>query len=433
MAESYIKKITLPSGSEYLIKDEKAQTDIAKNTQDIAKNRTDIDWAVSQIEAITGGSALVFKGVSSTALTDGGTENPTVDGSAVTSKSIGDIYFYGTGEYIWNGTAWNELGNLESLGALAYKNTASVTASASYQPKGTIGALNFTGNTLTMSTSYTPEGNVSVSPSGYSTAAYEVTTAATGTKTYTPAGSVSAPTFTGTTATISMSASYTPEGVIQVTKNVSAIGVTATTANTSTIAHAYQPNGTISTPTISVNSAGATATVNNPTARTVAAGLATAAPGATAPANAITQYSVTSENLYLYQVGYTTTDSISTSSVTVKTGDASYQSSAPTFTGTTVYLETDEVVLTTNATFTGTPSTIGMSTTYQPAGTNSAPTFTGTSARLVTSSITIPNAFSGSLTGTPATITVSGTPTGSINTPTFTGTTSTITVSGTAS
>lgn len=406
-----ISKILLPTGTEYEIKDA---------------------WARNQIEAITGGSALVFKGVSTTALTDGGTENPIVGGTEITEKTIGDIYFYGTGEYIWNGTTWNELGNLESLGSLAYKDTATVTASTSYQPKGTIGNLTFTGDTLTMSTSYTPAGTVSVSPSGYSTAAYEVTTAATGTKTYTPAGNISAPTFTGTTATISMSSSYTPEGQITVTKNTDTIGVTATTANTSTKAHAYQPKGTISTPTISVNSAGATATINNPTAKSVASGLTTSVPGATAN-NAITYTAVVGERLLLYSIGYDTTDSISTSSVTVKTGDASYTSNAPTFTGTTVYLETDETELMTNATFTGTTATISMSTTYQPAGTNSAPTFTGTSARLVTSSITIPNAFSGSLTGTPATITVSGTPTGSINTPTFTGTTSTITVSGTAS
>lgn len=428
MAESYIKKITLPSGSEYLIKDEKAWADIAKN-------RTDIDWAMSQIEAITGGSALVFKGVSSTALTDGGTENPTVDGSVITSKSIGDIYFHGTGEYIWNGTAWNELGNLESLGALAYKDTASVTASASYQPKGTIGALTFTGNNLTMSTDYQPAGSISVSASGSSTAAYAVSAAASGTKTYTPAGSVSAPTFTGTTAIISMSSTYQPQGTLNITTGDESIDLQLEDSDGSPVMEdvvRYQPKGTISTPTISINSAGTTTTINNPTAKSVTSGLATAAPGATAPANAITQYSVTSENLYLYQVGYTMTDSITTNSVNVKTGDASYKSNTPTFIGTTMQL-TGTVNIPKSITFEGTTSTISMSTDYQPGGTNSTPTFTGTSVRLVTSSISIPNAFTGSFTGTTATISVSGTPTGSVTTPTFTGTTSTITVNGTAS
>lgn len=420
-----ISKITLPSGTEYDLKDA---------------------WARQQIEAITGGSALVFKGISTTPLTDGGTQNPTVDGSSVIDKTTGDIYFYGTGEYIWNGTSWNELGNLESLGEMAYKNTsdmgalawknsAAVTASSSYQPKGTIGALTFTGNNLTMSTDYQPAGSISVSASGSSTAAYAVSIAASGTKTYTPAGSVSAPTFTGTTAIISMSSTYQPQGTLNITTGDESIDLRLEDSDGSPVMEdivRYQPKGTISTPTISINSAGTTTTINNPTAKSVTSGLATAAPGATAPANAITQYSVTSENLYLYQVGYTMTDSITTNSVNVKTGDASYKSNTPTFTGTTMQL-TGTVNIPKSITFEGTTSTISMSTDYQPGGTNSTPTFTGTSVRLVTSSISIPNAFTGSFTGTTATISVSGTPTGSVTTPIFTGTTSTITVNGTAS
>ena len=68
-----ISKITLPSGTTYDIKDA---------------------WARQQIESITGGSAIVFKGVTSTALTDGGNENPTVSGSSITEKNTGDLYFY---------------------------------------------------------------------------------------------------------------------------------------------------------------------------------------------------------------------------------------------------------------------------------------------------------------------------------------------------
>ena len=67
-----ISKITLPNGNTYDIKD---------------------TWAREQISEITGGSAIVFKGVSSTELTDGGNQNPTVDGTAVTTKVVGDLYF----------------------------------------------------------------------------------------------------------------------------------------------------------------------------------------------------------------------------------------------------------------------------------------------------------------------------------------------------
>ena len=74
MAE--ISKIKLPSGTEYDIKDATAR---------------------AAIEAITGGDAVVFIGVSSTAITDGGTEVPTISGSSISSTSdlrAGDIVFY---------------------------------------------------------------------------------------------------------------------------------------------------------------------------------------------------------------------------------------------------------------------------------------------------------------------------------------------------
>lgn len=80
----------------------------------------------------------------------------------------------------------------------------------------------------------------------------------------------------------------------------------------------FTPQGTVSQPTISVATAGTT--------DTFATSVDTAAPGATAPSNAITYYSVSNEVLSLYQIGYSTD--------TAKTGDASYNASAPTFTGT---------------------------------------------------------------------------------------------------
>lgn len=80
----------------------------------------------------------------------------------------------------------------------------------------------------------------------------------------------------------------------------------------------FTPTGTVSAPTISTGTAGTTGTF--------ATTVDTAAPGATAPSNAITYYSVSNEVLSLYQIGYSTD--------TAKTGDASYTSSAPTFTGT---------------------------------------------------------------------------------------------------
>ena len=219
-----ISQITLPSGTTYNLKDA---------------------WARQQIQAITGGDAIVFKGVSSTALTDGGNENPTVDGSAVTIKNIGDLYFYNKEEFIYgDDSKWHSLGpQLQTLGDLAYKNSVTVK--------------------------------------------YDKTTSVTSS-------------FSGAASTYSGS---------------------------------YTPGGTVSAPTISVQTAGSTATIKNPTKVTVAKTVAAAVPSGTV-SNEVTYYNVANQNLTLYKIGYTTGDSITTSDVTVKTGDAAYSSSQPTFSGT---------------------------------------------------------------------------------------------------
>jgi len=90
MPNPLISQITLPNGNTYDIKD---------------------TWARQQIESITGGSAIVFKGVSTTALTDGGNEDPTLDGTVVTAKTTGDLYFYNKEEFIYgDDSKWHSLG-----------------------------------------------------------------------------------------------------------------------------------------------------------------------------------------------------------------------------------------------------------------------------------------------------------------------------------
>lgn len=74
-----ISKITLPNGNTYNIKDAEAR---------------------SQIAALTGGDAVVFMGVSSTALTDGGNQQPTISGTQKT-PAAGQLYFYGSQEFIY--------------------------------------------------------------------------------------------------------------------------------------------------------------------------------------------------------------------------------------------------------------------------------------------------------------------------------------------
>ncbi len=395
-----ISKIKLPSGSEYDLKD---------------------SWARTQIEAITGGSAIVFKGVSSTALTDGGTEKPTVGGQVVQSVDTGDLYFYGTDEFIWNGSVWSELGpSLTILGDLAYADTAStdytpggsvsltnsnVTATvsaaesgdATYTPAGSISA-SFTGSSTTSTGKFTPTGSVSLSNSNVTAT---VSAASSGDATYTPAGSISA-SFTGSATT--STGKFTPSGSVSLSNS----NVTATVSAAGSGDATYTPAGTIS---VATNGAGATTTIHNPTKATVATAVTVAAPGATAPSNSLTYYAVANEVLSLYQIGYNTGDSISTSDVSVKTGDASYS-----FSGTGARLVTGNISVPSSASFSGAEGDVSVSGT--PSGSVSG-SFTGTGARLVTGNISVPS--SASFSGTEGDVSVSGTPSGSVS-GSFTGT-----------
>lgn len=344
-----ISKIMLPSGNTYDIKDA-----VARNL----------------IESLAGFTK--FLGVTTTALTDGSTTNPiTINNQSVTADT-GSIVTYGNAEFIFNGTAWQAFGDLSALGALAYKDEAE----GSYTPAGTVSQPTFTGTSSDINVTVTTKtgGN------------------------YTPAGTVSKPTFSGNELT--STGKFTPAGNITF-NNTNKTATVSSTTGTAT----YTPDGSVSAPTITVASAGATTTVKNPTSQTVAKTVASAAPGATAPANPVTYATVNNEILSLYQLGYTTGASITTANVTVKTGDAAYEASEPTFTGTGVRLVTGNISVPNTATFSGTEGNLSVKGT--PAGSVTQPTFTGTAVQI-----------EGTVT-----------PTGTISQPTFTGTADTITVS----
>ena len=352
-----ISKITLPSGTTYNIKDATAR---------------------AAIEAITGGDAVVFIGVSTSTITDGGAQTPTISGWEGPATS-GNLVFYGAQEFIYgNDEKWHALGDLSTLGALAQKDSAST----SYKPAGTVSKPTFTGSssTVTITAADNTSGN------------------------YQPKGTISVPTFTG--ASMTSTGKFTPAGSVTVTTN-------ATTNKTATVTAAasgeatYTPAGTVAAPTISVGTAGATTTVKNPTAVSVVTALAAAAPGATAPANAITYYAVNDETLSLYQLGATKGNSITTSNVTVKTGDASYTASAPAFTGTGARLVTGNIAVpnTYTATFSGTEGNVSVSGTT--TGSVAAPTFTGTKVQLAGTTTAAGTVSQPTFTGTNATITVS--------------------------
>lgn len=289
------------------------------------------------------------------------------------------LVIYGSKQFIWGPSdtpKWNELGDLSLLGDLAYANTAS----ASYTPAGSVTGAQFTGSqssvTITatdnVSGNYQPKGTVSISGiEGANT------------------------TFTG---------SFTPSGEITLNNGTVTWGVSTASGTTS-----YQPKGSVTAPTISLATAGATAQIQQiSTIGKPVSSLLTAAPGATAPANAITYYDVPTgtETLRLYQIGASTANAISTADGTiVKTGDASYTASAPTFTGTAVRLVASGSN-TTGATFTGTADTVETSG-IPNIGSGAIATFTGTKVQLSGVTTAAGSVSSATFTGTPATITVS--------------------------
>jgi len=217
---------------------------------------------------------------------------------------------------------------------------------------------------------------------------------------YTPKGTISGGAFTGSNTTFT--GKFKPVGQVNLTKTNKTATVSKATSGTAT----YTPEGSVTAPTISVKTAGSTETIKNPTSQVVAKTVIAAAPNTTAPANSLTYYSVTDETLSLYQLGYTTGDSITTSDVTVKTGDAAYEATAPKFTGTGARLVTDEISTVDSATFTGTEGDV--STSGTPNGSNGTITFTGTKTQISGSTIASGTISQPEFTGTQDTITIKG-------------------------
>lgn len=90
-----------------------------------------VDSKTAGLDGLTG--AMHFRGTSTTVITDGGTENPTVSGNVLpaASREAGDVVIYGDQEYVWNGSRWELLGD---EGSYALKtSTASVGSASGWQ------------------------------------------------------------------------------------------------------------------------------------------------------------------------------------------------------------------------------------------------------------------------------------------------------------
>lgn len=56
-------------------------------------------------------SAMLFLGTTTTAITDGATTNPVVISGSNKTVTAGNVVLYGSKEFVWTGSAWEELGN----------------------------------------------------------------------------------------------------------------------------------------------------------------------------------------------------------------------------------------------------------------------------------------------------------------------------------
>ncbi len=303
-----LSKITLPSGTTYDIKDATAR---------------------EMIEDLSGYTK--YLGVTTTELEDGDTTNPImINGESVTAVT-GDIANYQSREFIFNGTAWQEFGDLSGLGDLAFKDTASGS--------GTVEVPKTFSTTITpaakeVSVTGTTSGSVSLTKSNVT-----VSKAGSGTATYTPQGS-------NASSSVSGSCSVTPSGSVSApTISVKTAG--ATTSVTGITSVGSMPTYTVNNETLTITG-GSTPTA----AEAVNCKTGDAAYEATAP---------------------TFTGSSST-------GTISGTAAAQTFTGTGARLVTDSEVAT-DASFTGASMTSTGS--YTPAAGTASTSVSTTESKTV--------------------------------------------------
>ena len=195
MADS--SKSTLPSGTTYDIKDQGARD------------------LISEMSGYTD-----YLGVTTTALTDGATTNPiTIENESVTARK-GNIVNYQSGEFIFNGTAWQEFGDLSGLGSLAFKDSAS----------GTVAVPKTYTTTVTPSTTTKYVASSATGGGSATKGTVTISKASSGTATYTPQGTVGTPTITVTPSTTTKYVASSATGGGSVTAGTKA-SFTATVSN----------------------------------------------------------------------------------------------------------------------------------------------------------------------------------------------------------
>lgn len=344
-------------------------------------------------------NTLKFKGITTVALTNEGTQVPTdIYGPKATAADIrvGDLVVHDEAEYVWiekksgetSTKQWCLLDALNAYGNLASKNSAEGTTSSNGTHKHSVTVPTYTGAASNFSGKYTPAGTVTL------------TAAADGVKT---SGTVSAPTIKLSGGDTSKLKTATAKAVTGTGKAVTSVSLTnpALTTGTATFVtggSVSAPTGgiTISAPTsAALTNASATSSnvVTNATytAATETLALTIGAPTITVAkttGNFVT--SATSANKFVTSVTHNLTTakglnaaSLSAGSVTV--GTAVFAQGATEFTYATGQVAAD-----------GTGAIVA--TALHSGATATAPTFTATTG------------LKAAFTGTEGTVSVSGTP-----------------------
>ena len=108
---------------------------------DIGANTTSADLptaaaVAAYVQVQTGGlsgltGAMHFRGVATAAITDGGTENPTIQNYTFNGNgdNSGDVVLWNQQEYVWTGTAWELLGDEGSYALKSSTDTITEVAS----------------------------------------------------------------------------------------------------------------------------------------------------------------------------------------------------------------------------------------------------------------------------------------------------------------
>ena len=344
-------------------------------------------------------NALKFKGITTVALTNEGTQVPTDiygDKATVADIRVGDLVVYDKAEYVWiekksgetSTKQWCLLDALNAYGKLASKDSASGTTSTDGTHKHTVAVPTYVGTATTFTGEFTPAGGVTL------------TAAADGVKT---TGTVSAPTITLDGGSTSKLKTATAKGVTGTGKAVTSVSLTNPTLTTGTAT--FVTGGTVSAPTSGITISAptsealtnASATSSNVvtnatyTAKSETLALTIGAPTITVSkttGNFVT--SATSDNEFVTGVTHSLTtakglNAASLSDGSIAVGTAVFAQGATEFAYATGAVAAD-----------GTGSTIV--TALHTGATATAPTFTATTG------------LKAALSGTKTTISVSGTP-----------------------